>query len=70
MKKEFNWNSDSYWIIMDNESIHKTIEIQEFINRNDIHVVTILPYNPTLNEAELAIQAIKAKIKNKRSQGR
>ena len=69
MKKEFNWNSDSYWIIMDNASIHKIIEIQEFIKRNDIHAVTIPPYNPALNAAELVIQAIKAKIKKKRSQG-
>ena len=70
MEKEFIWNNNSYWIVMDNASIHKTSQIQKFLKNNGIYAITIPPYNPVLNVAELAIQAIKAKIKKRRSQGR
>ena len=36
---------------------------------NNLHAVTIAPYNPTLNAAEMVIQAIKAKVAKRRGEG-
>ena len=51
---------------MDNASIHKTLEIQKFIRDNNLHAITIAPYSPALNAAELVIQVIKAKVAKRR----
>ena len=56
--------------IIDNVSIHKTVEVKEFAKKRWIHMITISSYSPALNGAETIIQAIKSKIKQRRSQGR
>ena len=68
--EESNQNNETYWLIMDNASIHKTNEVRTFFINKCFHAVTIPPYNPALNAAEIVIQAIKAKIKQRRAEGR
>ena len=70
MKNDFETSNDSFWIVMDNASIHKTTKIQKFFKFKGIHALTIPPYSPSLNAAELVIQAIKAKIRQRRGQGK
>ena len=67
---ESNQNNETYWLIMDNASIHKTNEVRNFFINKCLHAVTIPPNNPALNAAENVIQAIKAKIKQRRAEGR
>ena len=50
--------------VMDNASIHKTKAIQEFSEKSKISIVTIPPYCPSLNAAEMVIQSIKAKLRS------
>ena len=52
---ESNQNNETYWPIMDNEYIHKTNEIRNFFINKCFHAVTIPPYNPLLNAAEIVI---------------
>ena len=53
------------WIVLDNAPIHKTGAEKEFMESNKLHILTISPYSPLLNESETVIQAIKAKINKK-----
>ena len=50
-------------IVWDNSSIHKSIEVKNFIRKFKIKILTISPYCPTLNPAEKMILYIKQKIK-------
>ena len=49
--------------IMDNASIHKTKQVQGFTEKNNLIIITIPPYCPSLNAAETIIQSIKTKIR-------
>ena len=51
--------------MLDNAPIHKTVAVKEFVESNKLHILTISPYSPLLNEAETVIQAIKVKINKK-----
>ena len=59
-----------FLLVIDNASIHKTREVQEFASKHRIKLLTISPYSPSLNAAEYFIQSIKAKIKRKQRFGR
>ena len=63
------YESKSYFII-DNASIHKTAEVRAYAERKWLNLLTIPSYSPALNGAETVIQAIKSKIKKRRSGGR
>ena len=52
------------WCVIDNASIHKTIIIKEYAERNKVCLITIPAYSPSLNAVESLIQSVKAKIKN------
>ena len=69
MKNDFETSNDSYLIVIDNVFIHKIIKIH-FFKFKDVYAIPISPYSPSLNEAELVIQEIKAKIRQKRSIGK
>ena len=56
--------------VMDNASIHKTAQVEQFAKKKSIRLLTISPYSPALNGAETVIQSIKSKVKKRRSQGR
>ena len=56
--------------IINNASIHKARNVDQYAKRNKILLLTIPPYSPALNGAEIVIQAIKAKVKKRRTQGR
>ena len=64
-----NSNNDLL-IVWDNASIHKTNTIKDFLKRNELHMLTIPTYCPSLNPIETVIQSIKAKLKQKQSIGR
>ena len=49
---------------------HKTKEIRNLIDCNELHMLTILPYWPSLNGVETVIQSIKAKLKVKQAKGK
>ena len=56
-------NESKVCFIMDNASIHKTVDVKQFAMRKWIHLLTISSYSPALNGAETIIQAIKSKVK-------
>ena len=54
---------NSRWCyIMNNTSIHKTKQVQEFTVKNSLNIITIPPSCPSLNAAETVIQSIKSKL--------
>ena len=63
-KRTNNDNSDAFIIITDNATYHKTNEIDQFLQRESIKLITIWPYCPWENPAELYINSIKEKIKS------
>ena len=67
---DYDINNNRCWYILDNASIHKTSEVQKFVAKNKICMITIPPYSPSLNAAELFINAIKSKLKQKQLSGR
>ena len=54
---------------MDNASIHKSIHIKRLVNDKKARILTIHPYEPSLNPTEKLILAIKSKIKTRQFQG-
>ena len=66
----FKMSNNNTIYIIDNASIHKTRNVDQYAKRNKISLLTIPPYSPALNGAETVIQAIKAKVNKRRIQGR
>ena len=56
-------------IVLDNSSIHKTKEAVKFIVDSKIQMITIPPYEPSLNPVEKLILAIKSKLRQKKQRG-
>ena len=56
-------------IVLDNASIHKTEKALKFIVDSKIPMITIPPYEPSLNPVEKFILAIKSKLKQKKERG-
>ena len=63
-------SNNNLLIVWDNASIYKTNMIKDFLKRNELHMLTIPLYYPSLNPIETVIQSIKAKLKQKQSIGR
>ena len=63
-------NNDKCWYIIDNASIHKTSEVKHWVIQNKICMITLPPYSPSLNVAELFIGSIKSKLKQKQLSGK
>ena len=59
-----------FLLVVDNASIHRTREFQEFSSKHRIKLLTIPLYSPFLNAAEYFIQSIKTKIKRNQRFGR
>ena len=58
-----NQNNHKFIFIADNAAIHKSREVQRFLEHNSLSILSICPYSPWLNPVESYISAIKAKIK-------
>ena len=65
-----NLNSKRLVIVLDNASIHKSDEVVKFISKLSLTVLTIPPYEPSLNSVEKFILAIKMKLRKLRWQDR
>ena len=48
---------------MDNPAYHKSKEVDEFLKKTNITILTIAPYIPLLNPVEKYILCIKSKLK-------
>ena len=57
-------------LIFDNATIHTSWKVQEFLTENQLKAMTIAPYTPQLNVAELFIRALKAKASKLLLEGR
>ena len=57
-------------IILDNASIHKTEMVLKFVNDSKIRLITIPPYEPSLNPVEKFILAVKMKLRQKKQWGK
>ena len=68
--KFFKDDKSKTYFILDNASIHKTADVKVYVEQKWINLLTIPSYSPALNGAETVIQAIKSKIKQRRSEGR
>ena len=68
--RNLNRSNGDLWFVADNASIHKTKEIRNLIDCNELHMLTIPPYWPSLNPVETVIQSIKAKLKVKQAKGK
>ena len=66
----FSNKEKKFCFVLDNASIHKTPEARAFATNNNLHMLTISPYCPALNGAEIIIQALKSKVKKKHGEGR
>ena len=58
-----------FFIILDNASIHKTHEVSKFVSDSKIRMLTIPPYEPSLNPVEKFILALKSKLRQKKQRG-
>ena len=56
-------------ILLDNASIHKTKMVSKFVNDSKIRLITIPPYEPSLNPVEKFILAVKMKLRQKKQKG-
>ena len=56
-------------ILLDNASIHKTKMVSKFVYDSNIRLITIPPYEPSLNPVEKFILAIKLKLRQKKQKG-
>ena len=70
MKEKFSKGNKQFCFIIDNWSIHKTLDVKKFVEGKKIHVLTIPPYSPSLNGAETVINAIKSKVQQRRRSGK
>ena len=68
-KKLSNQEANKFVLIMNNASIHKTLEVSTFIIDSKVRNVTILPYEPSLNPVEKFILTIKSKLRQKKQSG-
>ena len=68
-KKLSYQEANKFVLIMDNASIHKTLEVSTFIIDSKVRTVTIPPYEPSLNPEEKFILAIKSKLRQKKQSG-
>ena len=59
----FNKFDLKFWCIIDNASIQKSDLIKIYTKQNNISLITIPAYSPSLNAVESIIPSIKAKIK-------
>ena len=58
--EDFQETEDNHVIVCDNASIHKSLEIWEFIKNSGATILTIAPYCPWLNPTEHLIGSIKS----------
>ena len=56
-------------IVLDNASIHKTKNVIKFITDSNIPMITIPPYEPSLNLVKKFILAIKYKLRQRMHKG-
>ena len=63
-------SNDRRVLVMDNASIHKSRHIHSLVKGKKARILTICPYEPSLNPAEKLILSIKSKIKTRQFQGR
>ena len=57
-------------MVFDNATIHTSKKVQEFLLENRLKALTIAPYTPQLNAAELFIRALKGKVAKLLLEGR
>ena len=62
LKDAEKFDEDRWVLVMDNASIHKTEYIQRIATHKQIRIITIAPYEPSLNSAEKLILSIKSKM--------
>ena len=58
-----NLKNKKFVFLMDNSSIHTSIQFCKFLKSAKLREITICPYSPHLNPAEKLIQSIKGKLK-------
>ena len=66
----FNRENETYWIICDNATIHKSKLITKFLTSNNTWTITIPPYCPSLKAVEKLILSIKQKINKEIDSGK
>ena len=66
MMKTISLKMRKFFIILDNASIHKAREVSKFVSNLKIRMLTIPPYEPSLNPIEKFILALKSKLRQKR----
>ena len=64
------YNNERRVLVMDNASIHKSNHIKSLIKGKKARILTIHPYEPSLNPTEKLILSIKSKIKTRLYRGR
>ena len=59
-----------FLFVADNASIHTSSDVENFIERTGLRLLTIAPYSPALNPSEYVINWIKAKLRLIQSQNK
>ena len=70
MQEYRHLNTNKQVLVFDNAPIHKANHIKKLLVDANITIITITPYEPSLNAAEKLILAIKSKIKTRQYQGK
>ena len=62
-------NDVNFIVIYDKSSIHKGVEVRNYLKESMIRILTICPYSPALNSREKMILYIKQKLNVNKKQG-
>jgi transposase len=63
-KLENECNLDEVWLILDNASIHKTLEVRQLVDQTRHKLIFLPPYSPMLNPIEEVFSKIKMAARN------
>ena len=64
VQNQLGQENNKYVIVCDNTRIHTSREVERFIVKDELRLMTIAPYSPSLNPVEKVICAIKMKLKS------
>ena len=56
--------------VADNASVHIASDVEKFVMKYGLRLLTIAPYSPALNPSEYVINCIKSKLRQTQSQNR
>ena len=63
-------SGNKFIFVVDNASVHIASDVEKFVLKYGLRLLTIAPYSPALNPSEYVINCIKSKLRQIQSQNR